>query len=217
MASRKDGFDYLDIESGGNASEEVVGLELVRSKRPKKKFLSSDLGVFLSSSESLMCKCSIQSSSDLDKSAGEVMIDSGELKLDINLEGGESRGHMYLAEITYESERHRKTNSRNSLKPPRPPKGPSLDAADQKLVREIVELARKKRARIEQIKAAKKTKASKSSSVQSGISAMIITLLFFCVIIFQGRLFLLFSSFIYDVIINYHCIYMSMPVGSVDC
>lgn len=186
MASRKDGFDYLDIESGGNASEEVVGLELVRSKRPKKKFLSSDLGVFLSSSESLMCKCSIQSSSDLDKSAGEVMIDSGELKLDINLEGGESRGHMYLAEITYESERHRKTNSRNSLKPPRPPKGPSLDAADQKLVREIVELARKKRARIEQIKAAKKTKASKSSSVQSGISAMIITLLFFCVIIFQG-------------------------------
>lgn len=36
MASRKDGFDYLDIESGGNTSEEVVGLELVRSKRPKK-------------------------------------------------------------------------------------------------------------------------------------------------------------------------------------
>lgn len=124
---------------------------------------------------------------------------------------------MNLAEKTYESERHRKTNSRNALKPPRPPKGPSLDAADQKLVREIVELARKKRARIEQIKAAKKTKASKSSSVQSGISAMIITLLFFCVIIFQGRLFLLFSSFICDVIINYHYIYMSMPVGSVDC
>lgn len=92
MASRKDGFDYLDIESGGNTSEEVVGLELVWSKRPKNKFLSSDLGVFLSSSESLMCKCGIQSSSDLDKSTGEVMIDGGELKLDINLEGERVEG-----------------------------------------------------------------------------------------------------------------------------
>ncbi|XP_050387032.1 uncharacterized protein LOC126803289 [Argentina anserina] len=98
----------------------------------------------------------------------------------------EIRGGSELSQKTYENERHRNSNSRNAMKPPRPPKGPLLDAADQKLVREIVELARRKRARIEQIKAAKKTKATKSSSVQSGISAMIFTLLLFCVIIFQG-------------------------------
>ncbi|XP_062005354.1 uncharacterized protein LOC133722482 [Rosa rugosa] len=173
----------LDIESGGNTSQEDAGLELLWSKRLKNKFLNSNLGVFLSSGESIMCKYGIQSSRSLER-YGQVMIESGEVKVVMNSE--ESRGHLNLAEKTYENERHRNTNSRNALKPPRPPKGPTLDAADQKLVREIVELARRKRARIQQIKAAKKTKATKSSSVQSGISAMIITLLFFCVIIFEG-------------------------------
>lgn len=147
-----------------------------------------------------MCKCGNQSSSNLDKYS-QVRSESGEVKVEISSQ--ENRGQFNLAEKAYDNERPRNTNSRNALKPPRPPKGPSLDAADQKLVREIVEFARRKRARIEQIKAAKKTKATKSSSVQSGISAMIFTLLFFCVIIFQGRPFpFLYSSFVRDSIID---------------
>nr|XP_011468842.1 PREDICTED: uncharacterized protein LOC101292166 [Fragaria vesca subsp. vesca]XP_011468844.1 PREDICTED: uncharacterized protein LOC101292166 [Fragaria vesca subsp. vesca]XP_011468847.1 PREDICTED: uncharacterized protein LOC101292166 [Fragaria vesca subsp. vesca] len=176
-------IENLDLESGCRTSQEDAGLELLWSKRSVTKFSSSDLGVFLSSKESIMCKCGNQSSSNLDKYS-QVRSESGEVKVEISSQ--ENRGQFNLAEKAYDNERPRNTNSRNALKPPRPPKGPSLDAADQKLVREIVEFARRKRARIEQIKAAKKTKATKSSSVQSGISAMIFTLLFFCVIIFQG-------------------------------
>ncbi|ONI14782.1 hypothetical protein PRUPE_3G008100 [Prunus persica] len=184
MAPREKGFE-LDLESGGSTSEEDASLELVSSKGPKKKFLSSDLGGLQSSNESVVCTCGIESSSSSEKS-GEVTNDSVELLIERNSEVEENQGHMTLAEKTSENEWRRKTNSRNAPKPPRPPRGPSLDAADQKLVREITELAKRKRARIEQRKAAKKMKASKSSSLQSGISAMIITLLFFFVIIFQG-------------------------------
>ncbi|BBG98585.1 hypothetical protein Prudu_008024 [Prunus dulcis] len=163
--SREKGFE-LDLESGGSTSEEDASLEL-------------------SSNESVVCTCGIESSSSSEKS-GEVTNDSVELLIERNSEVEENQGHMTLAEKTSENEWRRKTNSRNAPKPPRPPRGPSLDAADQKLVREITDLAKRKRARIEQRKAAKKMKASKSSSLQSGISAMIITLLFFFVIIFQG-------------------------------
>ncbi|KAJ8748675.1 hypothetical protein K2173_008120 [Erythroxylum novogranatense] len=69
-------------------------------------------------------------------------------------------------------------------KPPRPPKGPLLDAADQKLVQEIAELAIRRRARIERIKALKKMRASKSSW-RSSLSAMVVTILFCLVLIFQ--------------------------------
>ncbi|KAL3634666.1 hypothetical protein CASFOL_021720 [Castilleja foliolosa] len=76
-------------------------------------------------------------------------------------------------------------------KPPRPPRGLSLDAADQKLIREISELAMLKRARIERMKALKKMKAAKAAAGGSGSSngnfiAMVFTILFCVVIIFQG-------------------------------
>ncbi|XP_022959631.1 uncharacterized protein LOC111460650 isoform X2 [Cucurbita moschata] len=71
-------------------------------------------------------------------------------------------------------------------KPPRPPKGPSLDAADQMLVKEIAKLAMKKRSRIERMKAMKKAKAEKTSSCNTYIPALIITCLFFLVVIIQS-------------------------------
>ncbi|XP_023004656.1 uncharacterized protein LOC111497885 [Cucurbita maxima] len=71
-------------------------------------------------------------------------------------------------------------------KPPRPPKGPSLDAADQMLVKEFAELAMKKRSRIERMKALKKAKAEKTSSCNTYIPALVITFLFFLVVIIQG-------------------------------
>ncbi|KAL6535671.1 hypothetical protein OROMI_027045 [Orobanche minor] len=75
-------------------------------------------------------------------------------------------------------------------KPPRPSRGFSLDAADRKLVKEISELTLIKRARIERMKALRKIKAAKASSGSTSSSgnliAMVFTILFFVVIIFQG-------------------------------
>ncbi|KAF9674296.1 hypothetical protein SADUNF_Sadunf10G0112700 [Salix dunnii] len=79
-------------------------------------------------------------------------------------------------------EKRKKTSNK---KPPRPPRGPSLDAADQKLIKEISELAMLKRARIERMKALKKVKATKASS-NSNLFAMVFTILFCLVILFQG-------------------------------
>lgn len=99
---------------------------------------------------------------------------------------------------THENEKSKRTNNNNKkkancCKPPRPPKGPSLDAADVKLIKEISQLAMKKRARVERMKALRRMKEMKSSSSsssstssKSSISAMIITILFFFVLIFQG-------------------------------
>ncbi|KAK9292978.1 hypothetical protein L1049_020960 [Liquidambar formosana] len=55
-----------------------------------------------------------------------------------------------------------------------------------KLVREISELAMLKRARVERMKALKKMRAHKASSSTSNLFAMIITILFIFVIIYQG-------------------------------
>ncbi|GER43976.1 hypothetical protein STAS_20856 [Striga asiatica] len=76
-------------------------------------------------------------------------------------------------------------------KPPRPPRGLSLDAADQKLIKEISELAMIKRARIERMRALKKmragAKASSGASSSSGnLIAMLFTVVFCIVVIFQG-------------------------------
>ncbi|CAN1789376.1 hypothetical protein LINPERHAP1_LOCUS18455 [Linum perenne] len=91
-------------------------------------------------------------------------------------------------------QQRRKSSSphKKSPKPPRPPQGPSLDAADIKLIKEISELAMLKRARIERIKALKKAKAAaKQSSTPLGscngnLFAIVLTVLFFIVIICQG-------------------------------
>ncbi|KAL3641877.1 hypothetical protein CASFOL_012692 [Castilleja foliolosa] len=82
-------------------------------------------------------------------------------------------------------------NAKKPPKPPRPPRGLSLDAADRKLIKEISELAMLKRARIERMKALKKMKAAKkaasgSSSSSGNLIALVFTLLFCLVIIFQG-------------------------------
>ncbi|KAL3829319.1 hypothetical protein ACJIZ3_018121 [Penstemon smallii] len=89
-------------------------------------------------------------------------------------------------------EKRKSTSAKKPPKPPRPPRGFSLDAADQKLIKEITELAMIKRARNERMKALKKMKASKHSSVSTSSSgnmiAMLFTILFCIVIIFQAML-----------------------------
>lgn len=115
------------------------------------------------------------------KFGGGVDDDIESLLVDKSLEGGEDSGDR-VADV-----KKLKKNARKPPKPPRPPKGPLiLDAADRKLVRELAELAMRKRARVERIKALKKMKAAKVSSLNSGLSAMVVTLIFFLVITFQG-------------------------------
>jgi len=93
-----------------------------------------------------------------------------------------------------DSEKRKKTCNKKAPKPPRSPQAPSLDAADLKLIREISELAMLKRARIERMKALKKMKIAKASSGPSSSSstssflAMVFTVVFFVVIIFQGNI-----------------------------
>ncbi|XP_027338269.1 uncharacterized protein LOC113852230 [Abrus precatorius] len=84
-------------------------------------------------------------------------------------------------------EKRKKACNKKAPKPPRSPQPPTLDAADHKLIRELSELAMMKRARIERMKALKKIKTAKSSSSNgSSILAMVFTVIFFIVIIFQG-------------------------------
>ncbi|KAJ0034422.1 hypothetical protein Pint_24304 [Pistacia integerrima] len=83
-------------------------------------------------------------------------------------------------------EKRKKSSNKKAPKPPKPPRGPSLDSADLKLIKEITEIAMLKRARIERMKALKKMKAAKQSSPNSNILAMVFTVLFCLVIIFQG-------------------------------
>ncbi|XP_076925449.1 uncharacterized protein LOC143588281 [Bidens hawaiensis] len=82
----------------------------------------------------------------------------------------------------------------SAKKPPRPPQPLSLDASDQKLIKELTEIAMIKRARIERMKALKQKKNSKLSSSSSSSSsshgslfAMLTTVIFFVMILFQGQ------------------------------
>ncbi|KAI4364501.1 hypothetical protein MLD38_020583 [Melastoma candidum] len=93
------------------------------------------------------------------------------------------------ADESYFKDKKKRVNNKKPSKPPRPPKGPSLNASDHKLIQEISESASLKRARIERIRALKKARAASTSSSQStNVVALIFTVLFFVVIIFNGEL-----------------------------
>lgn len=102
-----------------------------------------------------------------------------------SVERAEVEGNKSVEQVEKKTAKEKRKKGSNK-KPPRPPRGPSLDAADQKLIKEISELAMLKRARIERMKALKKMKATKASS-NSNVFAMVFTILFCFVIIFQGN------------------------------
>lgn len=182
MDSRENDFEF-DIESGGTTSEEEASKDLGSSNRQMKKILKKVSSGILNFNGAITHECGISSSSNMVKSCG--VVDGVELLIDKSSEGEESRDQVVVVEKMCIGEKHKK-NSRKPPKPPRPPKGPSLDAADRKLVRELADVAMRKRARTERIKALKKVKAGKGSYLNSGLSAMVITLVFFLVITFQG-------------------------------
>ncbi|XP_041018126.1 uncharacterized protein LOC121260355 isoform X1 [Juglans microcarpa x Juglans regia] len=168
----------VDLESGETTSEEDGIEDLDVGGKHAKKMLSR-----------LRSGCI-----SFDGSVGDIDgLDSTKtvLQPDENLEilEGEVEGKAVgMVKMKMANEKRKKASSKKPPKPPRPPTGPLLDAADMKLVREISELARLRRARIERRKEVKKMRADKASSSNGNLVALVITMLFFFVIIFQGIL-----------------------------
>lgn len=181
MALRERDLTF-DLESGGKIFEEVGSVEPSSIKREVKNIWSR-----LTEDTQLKDERAVDSNSNFANSVSDIISDENiELLVDKNLEGED--GHKVVAHVEKNNARGKHKNKKKALKPPRPPKGPSLDAADRMLVKEIAVLAMKKRARVERMKALKKAKAEKTSSLNSCIPALIITFLFFLVIIIQGKL-----------------------------
>nr|DAD38312.1 TPA_asm: hypothetical protein HUJ06_008953 [Nelumbo nucifera] len=170
----------VDLESGGTTSEEEGSKEPVSSTGQTKNLLGKVWNGFVNFDGSVKGEDGI--SSWQASNSGEFSIDNLELVTD-KKSGGEEA--VELLEKKVMKEKRKKTSSKKPPKPPRPPRGPSLDAADLKLVKEISELAMLKRARVERMKALKRMKAAKASSSNSNLYAMIITILFCLVILFQ--------------------------------
>ncbi|KAE8708180.1 putative glycerol-3-phosphate acyltransferase 3-like [Hibiscus syriacus] len=176
----------VDLESGGTTSEDERTKDHGSSSLQTKRTLNGvwrDLWSFdrIVKGESGINSCSSSSS------FGGVEGENVELLTEKNSEGEENHELVALAEKNLREAKCKKTNTRKSPKPPRPPKGPLLDAADQMLVREIAELAMRKRARMKRIKTRKRMKDSKASSSSTSLYAMVFTVLFCFVILFQGR------------------------------
>lgn len=179
MALREEDLKF-DPESGGRIGQEVGSTEPNSIKIEEKNVWSRFTEAGLPKDER-----GVTLNGNFANSIGEVIADENiELLIDKGLEGEDGREVVALVEKNNVRGKHK--NKKKALKPPRPPKGPSLDAADRMLVKEIAVLAMKKRARVERMKALKKVKAEKTSSLSSCIPAMIITFLFFLVIIIQG-------------------------------
>ncbi|KAL5713986.1 hypothetical protein ACHQM5_016008 [Ranunculus cassubicifolius] len=116
---------------------------------------------------------------DVRSSSSMSFCDNGEVFLDKN-SGGEDNASLLGDKLM--REKRRKSGTKKPPKPPRPPGGRI----------EISELAMLKRARRERMKAQKKLKAEKASqsSSSSSLCAMLVTVIFCLIIIFQG----IFSS-----------------------
>lgn len=169
----------VDLEIGRVTCNEKGSRDPILSgKHGKESICKTWSGVLYSDGslrgESKLCSCTSQSKRDISE----------------NLEVFEDQTKERMLSFM-DKQKRKKTNLKKPPKPPRPPRGLPLDAADMKLVREISELAMLKRTRIERMKALKRLKADKARSSSNNIYAMVITILFFVIIIFQGDVFTL--------------------------
>ncbi|KAF5752118.1 hypothetical protein HS088_TW01G00025 [Tripterygium wilfordii] len=171
IAPRERDFD-IDLEVGWTVSEEDSSKDSGFRKQGKTLITK-------------ICKFADGTVKDEERISSPTIV-SNTNKICADNVKSEGEGTPTSADKEVVREKRKKTSNKKSLKPPRPPKGPSLDAADQKLIREITELATLKRARIERMKALKKMKAAKTSSSNGNFLAMVFTILFCLVIIFQG-------------------------------
>ncbi|KAJ7973255.1 Transmembrane protein [Quillaja saponaria] len=110
------------------------------------------------------------------------MVDYGE---DLEALAGEVRKKAVSSMGKMKKGIWKKTSSKKTSKPPLPPRAPSLDASDMLLVRKNSELSKIRRANTERLKLLKKIRVDKASSMNVNIFAMIVTILFCVIILFQ--------------------------------
>ncbi|XP_065853558.1 uncharacterized protein [Euphorbia lathyris] len=161
----------IDLEIGGNLGEdfEVEGLQRPSAEKVKKK---------------LDC---FRRSGSLNSIGTMRIYDKLNLKADPS-GSSEKLEKLVGEEVTEKARDSEEEKKKRIAKPPRPPKAPLLDMADIKLLREMTELAKLKRARVQRIKALKKKRKENASSLSINILPMLVTIVFFIVIIFQGLL-----------------------------
>ncbi|KAM5568693.1 hypothetical protein ABKV19_016296 [Rosa sericea] len=171
----------IDLESGVVVSEEDSSDSSVSSvKKQAKTLLAKVYGGFSDGSVNAEERVGLCGNGF---NSNGVFPENLKLATNKTLEGN---GGMGREEKTRPKDKRKKTSNKKAPKPPRPPRGPSLDAADQKLIKELSEIAKWKRARVERMKALKKMKAAKASSSNTNIYAMVFTVLFCVVLLFQG-------------------------------
>lgn len=173
--------DVIDLETGtSRTSSKQEGSDKSFNSGKEKKLLikvQSGLGGLMMGEEAVDSSNVLYCSADGSYENGEILA-----KQSFNRE--ETVGPF---KKMVETERPRKKVSKRPLKPPRPPKSISLDAFDQKLVHEISEHAMLNLARTERMKMLKKTKNIKeASSSNTNLCAMVITTLFFLIIIWKA-------------------------------
>ncbi|XP_058769146.1 uncharacterized protein LOC131643012 isoform X2 [Vicia villosa] len=173
----------FDIESGENTSEE----ETSNDERDSRNGFPWSWNGVLNLDGSEKGKNGIESCSNSSNSGDFVGVE------DYNLELLVDKGLEHVHGNHGHHGKHGKQksmfgNPRKPQKPPLPPKGPSLDAGDHRFVKELAELALRKRARVKKMNAVKRMKAGKppSTSSYTNLSAMVITIVFFLVIILHG-------------------------------
>ncbi|XP_021836871.1 uncharacterized protein [Spinacia oleracea] len=177
MASREGEF-LVDLECGGTTSEEELSGDAVSDNGRGRVAVSRGRN-------GVLCYSGLTN-------GGAVVVDSNiggqgvDLLIDKSSEGEDCRDFVAVLEKRNPKEQRKKVGSKKASKPPRPPNGPLLTASDLKLVKELSELAARKRARVERIKAFRKMKDAKRSSSGSSVTAMVITVVFFLIIVFQG-------------------------------
>lgn len=192
---------FIDLESGRLTTEEGTSQSVVSGNRKEKNLVHSIASGLLHFNGAVGGDNRVNAYDNLGEPR-KFAVENVEVVINNSSGGEENEEHMALLEKEQVKEKHKKRNFRKASKPPRPPKGPSLDAADLKLVKEISAINMKKRARNEHLKALKKMKETKSlssspsssspsssspSSLSSSLSAMVITVLFFLVILYQGK------------------------------
>ncbi|XP_073023997.1 uncharacterized protein [Primulina eburnea] len=168
----------IDLESGETTSEEDVRKENVMIDQDVKNLTGR------MRCENLRVESPYGSTNCSDSSSSyDKLLNSDE----ISANGEEAHCCRFREDKTLDKEKSKKKNPAKPPKPPRPPRGPSLDASDMKLLKEISEL-NLKRKRMERIRTLKKMKKEKASSSISNLFALLVTVIFLLVIVFQGLL-----------------------------
>ncbi|KAK6930306.1 hypothetical protein RJ641_004400 [Dillenia turbinata] len=164
----------IDLESGGNASDKGIKDAVPKAKQALLANLCSGVLSFDELNKSEYNTDSCPNMLELLVEDKLLIEQKGEKEQDLNVVGKKGV-----------KQQHRKIGEKKHPKPPRPPRGPSLDTTDLKLIQEFTELAILKRARIERMKSLK-MKSAKASSSNSNLFAMLFTIFFFLVLLFQG-------------------------------